>query len=335
MHKIIHITTVCCILNVWSFLPVVSESSSSDFSQVSNDVPQRQTKPMLTTHRKKIKSLGLLEGRDEETIIIAPKRDAQAGEEKGAFIGRNRKKLKHRRINQFEVTKQQLEERDFMTANGKLDVEGLTTLMESELKREETNPDGSAPLMHHTLEDLDRMYPTPEGNVRLGLEEAQTNQPYLRNFSKSKRWERASHFVEFRKPGKLDELLPDEILNYKKDGGRMTIFVQGSIGYRYGIEVLEYDTIWQLKQKVWAEERHYRYEVENVKTQDEAEHFEIESQELVVNGTWLHPDSRTLKWYNITAYTILTLVPKGVEIELTEEDKNFTMDLLWWREWHR
>ena len=327
--QIFYLLVVCLSLSPF---PAISSESSDSIHH--SEVPRNQ-EPDISPKRRKIKSLGLLEGREDETIVIAPLREAQLGEEQGAFVGRNRKKLKHRRINEFEVTKKRLEERNFMTPTGKLDIDGLKTLMETEKTREGANPGGVAPLPHYTLEDLDRMYPTPEGNVRLGIEETQTTQPYLRNFSRANRWERRSHFVEFRKPGKLDEILPDEILNYKKDEGRMTIFVHGSVGYRYGIEVLEYDTIGQLKQKVWEEERHYRHEVENLKVQDEVEKFDIETQELVVNGTWLYPDSRTLKWYNITSYTILRLVPKPEEMELNEADKNFTMDLLWWREWHR
>ena len=221
-----------------------------------------------------------------------------------------------------------------MTPSGKLDVEGLKTLMRTESTREGANPEGVASLKHYTLEDLDRMYPTQEGNVRLGIETPES-QPLLRNFSKTNRWDRRSHFVEFRRPSRLDEMLPDEILNYAKDGGQMTVFVQGSVGYRYAIDVLEYDTIGHLKSKVWEEERRHRHETEGLRARDEAEGFDIEAQELLVNGTWLYPDSRTLKWYNITAYTILFLVPRPEQAALDDEGKRFTLDLLWGREWHR
>jgi hypothetical protein len=284
--------------------------------------------------RRRLRSLGLLEGRNEETVIISAPRAAKPGEEEGAFSGRNRKKLKHRRINVFEVTQKRLEERGYMTPTGDLDVKGLTTLMETEDTREGANPQGVAPLKHYMLEDLDRMFPTPEGNARLGLEDGE-NQHTLRNFSKPNRWERKSHFVEFRKPGKLEQILPDEVLNYAKEGGKITIFVEGSAGYRYGIECLEYDTIGHLKELVWAEERHHRYVVEKMEVRDKAENFEIETQELTINGSMLYPDSRTLKWYNITNYAILDLIPKPEGMELDDDAKKFTVDLLWWRELHR
>jgi hypothetical protein len=312
------------------FSLVVLEGCSSSIQQNEiQDVQAQSTPP-----RRKLRSLGLLEGRNEETVVISAPRGAKAGEEEGAFSGRNRKKLKHRRINAFEVTKKRLEERGFMTPTGNLDVKGLTTLMEMEDTREGANPQGVASLKHYMLEDLDRMYPTPEGNARLGLDDSE-NHATLRNFSKPNRWERRSQFVEFRKPGKLAQILPDEVLNYAKEGGKITIFVQGSAGYRYGIECLEYDTIGHLKELVWAEERHHRYVVEKMEERDETEKFEIETQELMLNGSMLYPDSRTLKWYNITNYAILYLIPKPEGIVLDDDAKKFTIDLLWWRELHR
>ncbi len=52
--------------------------------------------------------------------------------------------------------------------------------------------------------------------------------------------------------------------------------------------------------------------------QDEAE----ETQELTLDGLMLYPDSRTLKWFNITNYAILYLITKPEGIVLDENDKN-------------
>ena len=280
--------------------------------------------------KRRIKTLGPLEGREQSTLVIGPKYGAKEGEDPSAFLGRNRKKLKHRRINAFEVNQRRLEEREYLGADGKLDMDGLKILIENEDQRA-GGEDCAAPLKHYTLEDLDRMYPTPEGNVRLGLAKPESLATF-RNFSALHRWERQHHFVSMRKPNQMAQVLPNEITDYSKGGGKMTIIVHGSIGYSYAIDVQEYDTIGQVKELIWKQEEIHRWDIENLKLQDEQQNFDIRSQELIMNGNLLYPDGRTLKWFNVTEDTIVRVIPKVEEFEIDDEGKAFSLDLLWWRE---
>ena len=80
------------------------------------------------------------------------------------------------------------------------------------------------------------------------------------------------------RPPKIDpdSLLLDEELNYNKYNEPFTIFVQGSAGERYAIEVTRYDTVANLKKAVWELEHEHRYpEGSGRRARDEAEGFKV------------------------------------------------------------
>ena len=215
-----------------------------------------------------------MEGRGGESYF-ANVRERETDREEGAHTGRNPKLLKHRRMHVLERTHRQLLKNDFLNARGETDFQGLRMLADAE--HEKNTMGGPPPIRHQTLKELDQLYPTPEGNVRLGLAPPESLDQG-RNISQANRWERSSHYVQFRKPGSVEEILPDEMINYVKDSDRITIFVHGSLNERYPFSVKPFLSIGDLKTLVWQVERYVRHEMHGLKSKDEEQGFVIEKQ---------------------------------------------------------
>jgi hypothetical protein len=252
-------------------------------SQEDSDAPEKANASGNEANKKRsLKGLGLLDGRgdsDEQTYMITAPPPSQAELMQGSYGGRNPKKLKHRRINAVEVAERELEKTGAMGLDGNIDMERMTKLLDAQTEREiaeEQGIYGSAPMRQWTMEDLDREFETEEGNKRLGIV---PDGPEIVSSQTRKRWERSSHFVDMRPPGKLqiDSLLPEDELNYRKYREPFTIFVQGSAGARYAMEVTLLHTVANLKKAIWQLEYQHRYKDPGQRTRDEQEGFKVPS----------------------------------------------------------
>ena len=328
------------------------------------------------TKQKRIRQMDVFEGRNSSVRLMTKVTTRRNDEENWSFLGANPKKLKHRRLDAVEVAKRSLEENQWMNPDGSLDMKGALKLIEAEEEREAA-PDGrTVRTKIYSLEELDKIHPTEEGNIRLGLK------PKTRNVTVDvhrERWERSSHFVEMRKPGsKPQGLLAEDMLNYRAHRRNITIFVEGSVEVRfairtsasfraiiscidlamrgkeaelaervrecrvaltvgrdrYAVELPLSSTIEELKSAVWAWERHYRHEVCGLRGKDEEAGFRIEEQQLVHNSGLLQPDGRPLRYYNLSDYALLRVVPPF--IEASEEQRGamaeWYHELTYWRE---
>ena len=113
--------------------PSVSSREASDSRAAAQQSEESQESP---APKKRLKDLGLLEGRDRNTHFLHPFQPGPAAdEEEGAFAGRNRKKKKHRRIHAVEVQTRKLEETGGLRPDGSLDVRGLLQLAAAEEER--------------------------------------------------------------------------------------------------------------------------------------------------------------------------------------------------------
>ena len=307
--------------------PSVRQLSSSESKQ------DREPSPP----RKKLNELGILEGRDRNSHFLHPlEREVASDEEEGAYAGRNRKKKKHRRLYAVEVQARKLKQTGGLKPDGSLDVGGLLKLAEAEEERAAA-PDGIVQQKQWTMEELDIAYPDPEGNVRLGLQDAsELSRPKLRA-----KYERSSHLVSMRAPGSVGGLILEEELNYRSDRRNATLLVLGSMGHVYCVTVQPRYSVFDLKELVWDCERRHRDAV-----QDEKNSFKVNRQRLILergmsdprarasaagvaqvsaastsgnsahsaaasdsNAFVLGPDIRTLAWYNITDYDVIFVLP--------------------------
>ena len=290
----------------------------------------------------RIKELGILEGRERNTHFLHPYQPGPAADEvEGAFAGRNRKKKKHRRIHAVEVQTRKLEKTGALKADGSLDVRGLLQLAAAEEERAAA-PEGIVQQKEWTMEELDLAYPDPEGNARLGLTDPAS--PAQRARPRAK-FERSSHLVQMRAPGAVEGLIPDELLNYRREQTNITVLVLGSMGHTYCITVQPRFSVGEFKELVWEQEREHR-DAE----QDAREGFRVHRQRLVLErglpdpasprrndpaakplrtppgtadasraarshapatfGTFLlGPEIRTLGWYNVTEYDLFFVLP--------------------------
>ena len=173
---------------------------------------------------KKIRELGILEGRTRETHFLHAEPEIADDEVEGAYVGRNRKKKKHRRLHAVEVQVRKLEETDGLMADGSLNVPGLLKLASAQEERDAA-PDGIVRDKEWTLEELDKAYPDPEGNKRLGLKDTTVHA-----VTRRAKWERSSHLVDMHAPGSQPNVIPEDVLNYRLDRQNMTVLVMGSMG---------------------------------------------------------------------------------------------------------
>jgi len=284
--------------------------------------------------------LGDLEGREEKTYMIAAPTARDPGVEQGSFTGRNPKKLKHRRLDAVEVAERELRTRGTMEHGEDLDVKGLEKLLEAQSDRQQAEAlgyKGATPQRQWTMEDLDKEFPTEEGNRRLGVTPPDQQQQAVQ-VTERKRWERSSHLVDMRKAGQKAEVLPGEAFAYTPRDQKMVLFVAGSTQERYAIEAHEDDTVADFKSSIWAMEREYRYpdgrEGRSQKAKDEASGFKIESQDLWLNGSLVESDHVTLKYLHVENYDIFRLFPKPPETteEEMKEVQDYYVDILWWHE---
>jgi hypothetical protein len=289
--------------------------------------------------RRKIKELGILEGRTRDIRFLHPvKPEPASDEEEGPHAGRNRKKKKHRRLYAVEVQARKIDQTDGLRDDGTLDVGGLVKLAEAQEERAAA-PGGIVQQKQWTMEELDRAYPDPEGNKRLGL----VNEDDLPPTPPRARHERSSHFVKMRAPGTVAGLIPDDHLNYRRQKENVSLLVMGSMGHLYCVTVQPCWSVGALKEIVWGWERRRRNPKE-----DEREGFKVHRQRLILDRSMpvpascksgaqqrvrvkpgtsdgselytLGPDIRLLSWYNITDYDVIMVkppVPKPTEEEET------------------
>ena len=202
------------------------------------------------------------DGGEDTMVWMTEQPGIREGEEKGAYAGRNRKKLKHRRLDAVEVMTRKLEEKGLEKRDGSLDEDGLMALLDAETEREKAIEEGysqGVPMKTWTLEELDQAFPTEEGNVRLGLKNA-SDVEYV-GVERLERYERSSNFVEMRRPAAKNthSALHDQVINYTPSDQMMTVFVEGSTGARYAVRVHEFELVESFKAKVWDLEREHRW----------------------------------------------------------------------------
>eukprot|EP00961_Rhodomonas_salina_P072359 972095-Rhodomonas_salina.1 len=229
--------------------------------------------------KKRIKQLGLLEGRKSTVQLMTKDYGRKDDEENWSYMGANPKKLKHRRLDAVEVAARALEEKQWMKPDGSLDLKGALKLVEAQEEREAA-PDGrTVQSKIYSLEELDSLYPTEEGDIRLGkLKPEERNETVS---VKRQRWEQTGHFINMRKPGSKPEgLLTAEMQNYRWKQRNITLFVEGSVETRYAIELPVLATVGELKSHVWDWERHYRHDICKLEGKDKMEGFKLEKQEL-------------------------------------------------------
>ena len=290
--------------------------------------------------RRKIKELGLLEGRERNTRFLHPfEPEVKYDEQEGAYAGRNRKKKKHRRLHAVEVQARKLEESGGLKSDGSLDVSGLLKLAAAQEEREKA-PGGVVTQKYWTMEELDLAYPTPEGNVRLGLQtEADIMQKRPR-----KKYERSSHLINMRAPGAVEGLIPYAALDYRRDWQNTTLFVLGSMGHLYSIVVQPLFSVGAFKEMVWEHERRHRDGAKDLKS-----NYKVHRQILVLDrgieapprgpkNASVHsgsaarapscfilgPDLRRLAWYNITDYDVVRV--EAPTPKLSEEEEEAVLD---------
>ena len=301
-----------------------------------------QEKPVPAEPRRRIRDLGLLEGRERDTHFLHDPTIKVADDEvEGPYAGRNRKKKKHRIIHAVEVQARKLEQSGGLKSDGSLDVAGLLKLASAQEERESA-PGGVVRQKDWTLEELDLAYPTPEGNKRLGLQDEADLAPK----APRAKWERSSHLINMRAPGTFANLIPEDTLNYRRSWQNTTLLVLGSMGHVYTIVVQPCFSVGGLKEMVWELERLHRDAAQDVK-----DHFKIHRQRLILDrgsrparslasatrvpedgaisgeaevfeAYELGPDMRTLEWYNITDLDVLYVDPP-VEKPSAEEQQAF------------
>ncbi len=320
--------------------PSVSSREARDNAAAAQQSEESQEPRAVPKPR--IKELGILEGRERNTHFLHPFQPGPAADEvEGAFAGRNRKKKKHRRIHAVEVQTRKLEKTGALKPDGSLDVRGLLQLAAAEEERA-VAPEGIVQQKEWTMEELDLAYPDPEGNARLGLTDPASPEQRARPRAK---FERSSHLVQMRAPGAVEGLIPDELLNYRREQTNITVLVLGSIGHVYCITVQPRFSVAEFKELVWEQEREHRDAA-----QDAKEGFKVHRQRLVLErglpdpasprradpaaasprtppgaagaylrapshapltfGTFLlGPEHRTLGWYNVTEYDVFFVLP--------------------------
>ena len=296
-----------------------------------------------TPEKRRIKDLGLLEGRVQNTHFLHPV-DPEPGSDEleGPHAGRNRKKKKHRRLHAVEVQAKQLHQSGGLTRDGKLDVGGLLKLAEAQEERDAA-PGGVVQQKHWTMEELDIAFPDHEGNKRLGLV---SDDDIASNRLPRARYERSSHLVRMRAPGTVAGLMPDDVLDYRHEKQNTTLLVMGSMGHVYSITVQPRFSVGTLKELVWGFERKHRD-----KAKDAKDGFKVHRQRLILErgistptpansdaqpsgragvagyrrasglqeSYTLGPDIRLLSWYNITDYDVVMVLPPSVEPTQDEE----------------
>jgi hypothetical protein len=309
-----------CGLGLWVILAAAfvigaeARSSSVLSTQSSTEVDISDFKPSedAPRERKRLKDRGLVEGENVGDAIFITA-ETEPGREEGTHTGRNPKKLKHRRLHAVEFEERRLRENDYVTPAGDFDVEGALRLAKAEQDRAK----GNQHRKFYSLEQLDRMYRTSEGDVRLGIAPAPT-QENITVAIKRDRWARRSHLVDMGTPGKMQSAIPKEMLKYRTPSEEIVVFVDGSVGHRYAITIEDDATVRELKEKVWVEERHARWELCGLRDKDAAKGFNIEEQALLLRGLPLDSDARMLGRFNITTYTILRVVPPLTPYNETE-----------------
>ena len=279
-----------------------SSGSSSSLPSVHSDVTEE--KPPPPPLRTRLKDRGLLDGEfaNEATMITADHR--KQGQEEGAFTGRNPKNLKHRRLHAVEVQERKLREANYEDRDGETDFAGIVKLAKAEQDRDR----GRHLKTYLSMEELDKMYPTPEGDVRRGIA-APPEQGNVTVTIKPDRWARKSHFVEMGKVGARKSVFSDEMLEYRTSSAEIVVFVEGSLGHRYAITLQDDATVGELKKLVWDDERRVRWEEAGLQDKDKAQGFDLTQQLLFINDDILEPDSRPIERFNVTSYKVLRVRP--------------------------
>ncbi|KAJ1490658.1 hypothetical protein T484DRAFT_3296210 [Baffinella frigidus] len=302
-------------------------SSSSSTERVLSDVTKEKPPPRL---RRRLKDRGVLEGEfsDDATMITADHR--KPGQEEGAFTGRNPKNLKHRRLHAVEVEERKLREANYVNKEGTADFAGIVKLAKAEQDRVR----GRQHQTHLTMEDLDTMYPTPEGDVRRGIAPPLEQQKNVTVEINPDRWARRSHFVEMGKPGERKSVFPEEMLNYRTTSEEMVVFVEGSLGHRYAITLQDDSSVGDLKKLVWADEREARWKIGGLQDKDKAAGFDLTEQLLFIDDIILEPDSRPLERFNVTDYKIVRVRPPSRPFTADEIDElaEHYDEMVYWRE---
>jgi hypothetical protein len=326
---------LCCITARASESSASGSSPAPPSLSTGNGRSEESAQDEALESGKKIRELGILEGRERNTHFLHPiKKEIAYDEQEGPYAGRNRKKKKHRRLYAVEVQARKLEQSGGLKSDGSLDVGGLLKLAQAEEERAQA-PGGIVQQKHWTMEELDIAYPTLEGNVRLGLvDAADVAAPKVRA-----KFERSSHLVSMRAPGTVAGLISDEMLNYRLETQNTTLLVLGSKGHLYSIVVQPDFAVGTLKEMVWELERQHRdadadkknaYKVQRQRlllergipnAADPPAPLPFPALSPVVSDTQLlGPDIRTLAWYNITDYDVIFVLPPLPKVTAEEQE---------------
>ena len=288
-----------------------SSSNHESVQQLQEELMHEQKVPEPDPVKKRpLKTLGLFDDRyGNNTITVCNLEDETKRDVLPHLNLKELKRKKHRVMHDVEIAQRKLIEGGLETALGELDTTNLLKLMNAENARAQ-NPERAKMGYRKiwTLEELDRKYPTPEGNRRLGL----ASNDQVKIVPKVERWKKTSHLVDIGKPGARPELLPDYVLNYKQMPVQVDIIIKSSIGCHYLLRVDVQCQLRHLKYTIWEHEAYYRYNYSNLSIADQARGYDIKKQILLCNGRQLQKldNEHSLEFLGIKNFSIIRVLEK-------------------------